>query len=430
MQHRCTKIFNFLNHILNARFTAGFFITLILFAFVMFKEMDFSQNIFKMRIKIIDGRLEEFFQKSFEEQLFSYFYKNRYREDRSLRLTETDKNIVLCDTSTTIQYSGNHFFPKSKENSVFIYNKSEKKVKRNTFGKREILEALEHFPQFDWLKEAHMQGNVSDLLFCNSIVRDVLLGKLTNAEAIVKKYLALNRIKGANWKTFAQYSSHLYKRYPIAWLQKHTTNINTAMEVLLVNYDHESTKEERERSGVFSDMFNEALALNKVINPSWSLNRMKEEHTDMTRTLMEMDFEQKEQVDIYDGHPQFDYPCKLLNTEREVFIEGYEMHHCIYSCYWYGIKEHKYLAFSFSEPERFTLGLNLTDNGWTYDQAHLKYNKTISEDSKLMIEQFLSDPNVKQTLEDLKDKEVVPELDTSWNYDNDDEWLRRMLGQA
>lgn len=129
----------------------------------------------------------------------------------------------------------------------------------------------------------------------------------------------------------------------------------------------------------------------------------------MTRELMRKDLEKKKQVDIYGECPQFDYPCKLLTSEREVFTEGMEMHHCVYTCYWNKIETRRYLAFSFNATERFTLGLKLTEDGWTYDQAYLKYDEQISEESKTLIEQFLSDSNVSTTLCGLTDKGLVPD---------------------
>ena len=82
--------------------------------------------------------------------------------------------------------------------------------------------------------------------------------------------------------------------------------------------------------------------------------------------------------------------------------------------------------------ERFTLGLKLTNNGWEFDQAYCKYDKQINEDSKVLIEQFLAAPVVKNKLMGLADKGQVPYEETaSVNpTDEDDEWLRTVLGAA
>lgn len=45
-------------------------------------------------IKIQDGRMDEFFQKSIKEQRYSYYYKKDYGHDDIVRLTETEKK---CD---------------------------------------------------------------------------------------------------------------------------------------------------------------------------------------------------------------------------------------------------------------------------------------------------------------------------------------------
>jgi len=384
-------------------------------------------------IKIRDGRLDEFFQKSIKEQRYLYFYKQDYGHDDIVRLTDTEKNVIISRIEKYIVFSGDHFFRKSKETGKFIYNKKEAKVKCNTFCKADILNALTLFPQFDWLKAEHNRGFLSDILFCDSIVRDILIGKLTNVEAIVKKYLALNKIKGVNWKAFAVYSSRIYtyRQYPIAWMQSHTTDTNAALMVMISGQvkigDINPTPEQEEKSTIFYDMLKEAMALNVKINPKWSLKRMKEEHKKMTEELMKKDLESKEQVNLYGESPHFDYPCKLLSTESEVFMEGSEMHHCLYTCYWHDIKEHKYLAFAFDASERFTLGLKPIDGEWGYDQAYLKYNNRINKDSKALIEKFLSDSKVKETLRGLK---MTPTENKNNNHmDDDDEWLRSVLGQ-
>ena len=381
-------------------------------------------------MKIRDGRLDEFFQKSIKEQMYLYFYKKEYGYDDVVRLTETEKNVIVSRVEKSIVFSGNHFFRKSKETGKFIYNKIEKKVKCNTFSKFDILFALAHFPQFDWLKAEYVRGILSDMVLSDSIVRDILIGKLTNVEAVVKKYLALNKIKGANWKVFAIYSSRLCssRQYPIAWMQSHTTDINEAMMVMIsgeVDFgDKKPTPEQVEKSDIFYDMLNEAMALNVKVNPRWSLKRMKEEHKKMTEELMRKDLEGKEQMNIYGESPKFDYPCKLLSTEREVFMEGSIMHHCIYTCYWQRIKGHEYFAFAFDAPERFTLGLKLTDGEWVYDQAYLKNDEHINKDSKALIEKFLGDPKVKETLQGLIKS---PTETTNSNVIDDDAWLRNVL---
>ena len=85
-------------------------------------------------IKIQDGRLDEFLQKSPNEHRLCYFYKRDYDKDVFLRLVETEKNVILSLKEKSIAFSGDHFFISSKELGVFNYNKMEKKVKCNTFS--------------------------------------------------------------------------------------------------------------------------------------------------------------------------------------------------------------------------------------------------------------------------------------------------------
>ena len=95
-------------------------------------------------IKIQDGRLDEFFQKSPNEQRFCYFYKRDYDKDVFLRLVETEKNVILSLKEKSIAFSGDHFFISSKELGVFNYtpNPQKRKEERKRLERKEIIECI------------------------------------------------------------------------------------------------------------------------------------------------------------------------------------------------------------------------------------------------------------------------------------------------
>ena len=77
-----------------------------------------------------------------------------------------------------------------------------------------------------------------------------------------------------------------------------------------------------------------------------------------------------------------------LNTEKEVFLEGTNMHHCLYNCYWNRIKSKDYIAFHMSVPEDCTFSFKVLNDKVVLDQAFLAYDKQISDITKTAIVDF------------------------------------------
>ena len=349
-----------------------------------------KEKFFKEIITIQEGDVDAFFELNYDQQLMKYFHEKIIPSNVILKYENTEKYVVLNRIGTDIVFSGKHFFRKRHE-SKFIFNKERKRF-FNTLDRFTIVQLLCEIPQFNWLKKDRDERRICNKVFSDSITRDVLLGKLTNSEDIVKKYLKTLHLKGIDWKTFVRFSQE--NTTPVLWLHNFTTNCNAAMELLLAN----STK-----TKIFYDMLQQAMALNEVINPRWSEKRMTEEHTRMTRQLMKKEIALKSNEGIYQSPPSFSgYPCKVLDTEQAVFEEGLDMHHCIYTNYWHKILDYKYIGISFSAPERFTLGLKWTNDGWSYDQAYKKYDNELGDESREMVSRFLSDKNVVSAIYNIK----------------------------
>ena len=268
------------------------------------------------------------------------------------------------------------------------------------------------FTRFDWLKNEYENKHIHPQVLSNSIMRDILSGKLTNAEDIVKRYIKSLKLKNIHWKTYVQYL-WANNSYPINWLQHSTTDVNMAMEVL---------SRGKEKLDIFNDMIKQALMLSVKVNPKWSLKRMRQEHTQMTQTLMKDELEKKELTPVYEEPPFNNFDCRLLNTEKDVFAEGCEMHHCIYTNYWQKIQNRSYLAFSFTSPERFTLGLKRTKGGFEYDQSYCRFDELLDKESRDTVKAFLNNPEVIGYLNRMNEIYPYP-VKASVNVDNDDDGI-------
>ncbi len=379
-----------------------------------------NQNIIQDKMYLECGKIDNFFNLPYKRQLKEYFMNDclKYYGKDLVRYENLDRYASLERIEYKLKFSGKSFFLKQKNTAKFLYDKEKKKILYNNYDRNMLLRDLCILPRFDWIKQEYDKNHIHPIVFSGAVVRDILLGKLTNCEDIVKQYVKSLHVKNVNWKSYIRY---LYKlHYPsliLQWLDKATTDINAAMEYIAES-DFSMQRQ-------FHDIVFQALALNKKINPKWSVKRMDEEHIKMTRELMQSDIEEKEQIPIHENYPEFSYPCKLLNTEREVFQEGKEMHHCIYTNYWNKIKQKKYLGISFSEPERFTLGLRVSENGYVFDQAYLKYDNKISQESQDMINVFLNDPNVQVQLNKLEYNYIPTEIQNEIRHEEMEYDIRR-----
>ena len=381
----------------------------------------------KEKLKLDICKVDTFFSLPYESQLKKYFlndYLHNYGKEL-VRYQNLDRYASLEHIDYKLKFSGKAFFLKQNNTAKFLYDKEKKKIIYNNYNRDMLLDDLCRLPHFDWLKHGRDIGNIHATVLSGAVVRDILLGKLTNCEYIVKQYIKSLHVKNINWKTYISYLNHLY--YPaltLKWLDYATTDPNAAMEYL--------SKSDNSRKRLFRDMINQALALGKKINPKWSEKRMDEEHTKMTREIMQAEIKEKKQIPVHKDCPMFKYPCKILNTERDVFDEGLEMHHCIYTNYWNRIRDKRYLGIAFTQPERFTLGLRASENGYEFDQAYLKYDKMISEESQLMIDTFLNDSDVMSQLNNLEhncEKKINRQLDNeNVNIEaEDEEWVNSII---
>jgi hypothetical protein len=105
---------------------------------------------------------------------------------------------------------------------------------------------------------------------------------------------------------------------------------------------------------------------------------------------------------LFDG---YDFPegVKLLNTEREVYLEATYMKHCLHSCYYERMKKGRYIAFSIIiGGERVTLGCSIGSSGCyiQYDQCHSRYNGSSSDPMREFVSKLIK--NINQHIADVK----------------------------
>lgn len=134
-------------------------------------------------------------------------------------------------------------------------------------------------------------------------------------------------------------------------------------------------KESYQMQNILQDLLKMAVALNQVVDFTWSEQRVRAEHQRQIEIKTSKELSSKTKDPIYKC---FETPenISILNTEYDVFLEGANMHHCLYTCYWNSIERHKMIAFHMTSPEECTFSIrkSTVTSDPTFDQIHLKYN--------------------------------------------------------
>lgn len=328
------------------------------------------------------------------------FFQDRLGSNENVRhiYQETDRTVSIEIERISIAYGGGHFFRQHTKSEKFVYNKEKRKVSIKTMGKETRRIILARFDQFDWLRDPDKYCHLPSELFCDSVTTKILLRKITNREQVCREYFKSLHLKGVDYKAYLALKSdqngfNPLSRFPLTFLQEAFTDLNGALR--LADADPAT-------ASILADMVVQAIALSKKINPRWSYRRLQAEHQAYTRRLTARKLEIKHAEPIHEaleGKETFpEYGARLLNNEKEVFAEGEEMSHCVYSCYFPRIKRKEYLAFSFKGDVRATLGLRVHDGKLFFDQAFGIRDNLLDSVGIAKIKRFLSDSKVERKL--------------------------------
>lgn len=286
-----------------------------------------------------------------------------------------DGKIFFGLRAKTICRSGNKFYPKIDwTNTIVIDGRKIFTNKLSLIGLRKFLSII----GIDLKFENNLPESLQTCLLKECVIADILRKKVYNEETLCRCVLSkIYHLKGFDWKLFFKYkdcSNYL----SIPDLQSFTKDLVKSMSVLVHDVHY---------NPIYRDLLDSAIQLNEVVDFTWSERRMREEHQRQINELNRREIEEKEQVPIFDVC--LDEPhIHMLNTEKEVFLEGTNMHHCLYNCYWNRIKRKDYIAFHMFVPEDCTFSFKILNDKVILDQAFLAYDKQISDITRAAIVDF------------------------------------------
>jgi hypothetical protein len=266
-----------------------------------------------------------------------------------------------------------------------------------------INEVFKYF-NFNWL-EVKLYSFITKGIF-----EKMIAGKITNNTDVCKAYIKAMRLN-CSPSLFLQLFTSDYTISKADFLRQ----CSVAKDVNhFIEYTMSTGKENsRDKYHILSDMIKEAQILEKKIDFTWSLNRLKEEHKSWTEQIMQVEIDALDDevipnVERFDRYTPANF--KLLKTQKEVFYEGKMMKHCVYTAYWNNIKNNKYLAYHIElNAEEATLGVYIDSDCIRYNQCYSRYNGSISSKMTVLVNQFIDKLN-----EQVKRDGVV--LQTAENY--------------
>ena len=304
---------------------------------------------------------------------------------RSMRLSANKKVLsVKEDSIYFVQYQlyvhriGKNFF-KDSIKSQFIYIDS--KDTNIKCGPEFIMKFL-HLCNIDWCRD--IPQVVTDRYFNKpSILKSILIGTIYNEETLYKAIARrLFHCKDISWRNMREYCQlAAYDMISFIDLMAFTKNIN----VSITTYVNSSNKQ------LYRDLLTYAVSNNQTIDFNWSANRLNAEHQKQIRLANAKEISSKKQKPIYDLNFKLPDNIKLLNTEKDIYLEGLNMSHCLYRCYFSQINVHEYIAFHMTEPEDCTFSFRKIHDKVVLDQIYLKYDRLVREETKDVAIQFLKD---------------------------------------
>jgi len=321
------------------------------------------------------------------------------KDDGTIHYSEVTRNISKAQKYYTKQVKKIGFTFTTKKKLEFWFNTS---VNSFIADASTIFKAL----KIDWWTNEYSQ------FLTKGLMEKVIAGKITNPTDFARAVLKLYRVKNGSHKLLLKaIPIHDFtKRKMLRGLQV-SKNFNHYLEFFLAK---ELDQEKRNIWSILQDMEEQALQLECKIDYTWSIKRIHNEHTKMTMEIMNYlgqelsDTPLEHLLELKEAIPVLPN-MRLLVSEKEAFIEGFTMNHCVYTNYWHRVVDRQYLIFHIKMNDvDWTLGLNLVQGlkyGLYWNQLYGYKNAWPPDDVSNTIRKWFDDIR-----DDKKIKQVCKKL--------------------
>lgn len=306
-------------------------------------------------------------------------------------LCKKDGCVYYSHTTFKVKKSKNGYYRQNAQKNGFTLNEKGKLsvwYGKSIFDIPHIRDVFKHM-NLNWLND-RLQPYIT-----KGIAEKMLTGKITNNLEIMKAYIKVMRFNCSPRALYHVIESAMFAKPLLLQMLSVAKDQNHMLERCLKDNEKDYSSDILSISShIVSDMIKQANILGKQIDYTWSSNRMKEQHQQWTKEIMDIEAQNMENTVVEQILPfqEFTYPgFKLLTTQKEVYTEGKTMNHCLYTNYWPTIKHGNYLAYHVDYlDEQATLGLYLS-GGLQFNQCYSYANGSISSDLRAYIDKFMLD---------------------------------------
>jgi len=310
----------------------------------------------------------------------SFFESNLLKKEGCMYYSHTIFKVKKSKNGYYRQNTLKHGFTLNEKGKLDVW------YGKNIFEVPGIWNVFAHL-NMNWLEEHVMQ------YVTKSIAEKMLSGKITNNIDVLKAYIKVMRLQCSPKLFFEVVKTNCVTKPHLLQMMTVAKDQNHLLQRCLNEYNSNHPTD----SYVLSDLIKQAHILGRQIDYTWSSNRMKEEHQKWTKEIMDAEIADMKDVTAIPVLPFLEFKrdgFKLLTTKKEVYTEGKEMGHCVYTNYWSSVVSGNYLVYQVNLfGERATLGLNIYDNEIIYNQCYREYNKPVSTALKEQVHMLLDSLN-------------------------------------
>ncbi len=170
------------------------------------------------------------------------------------------------------------------------------------------------------------------------ILKNLLLGKISSEKNYLKNIYSnlVDKNQIIPYKSIKKTSLSYYKLKPYISVSKNIENLIKNSHKLDFDF--------------MSDFREEAFWLQEKIDFNWSKKRMKEVHSKWSKKIAEIKFKSfGNEIIEYSSSINLPY-IKIINSKKELYLEGKELSHCVFSNgYWEYIKNKVGIICSFKK---------------------------------------------------------------------------------
>lgn len=358
-----------------------------------------------------------------EQQRFLWYTRKITTEFPITQTWSSDDDVYFYvkETMVNVRFN-NKLYCKFNPMEGFAYNRVTKDIKP-WFGKSmkamqtDMLIELFTECNLDWLKDAlNSNGHYKKMLDLG-ILKRILKGKITNRLDLVKAYVKSSpSFAGARTMPISKIVKFLNaKSYNnlddmISYIKLSVVPEATANAVLdtCVHTSFLKHWEDPHQSWINfgTDIMHQARVLGRKIDFTWSYKRMMQVHDEWTNEIMGLELTMVPDTKFgYNGELALPDGIKLIDNSKDLFKEGTEMKHCVYTNHRYEVMDRKEFIFCGAfDGARFTVSVipsyryGEEPKVFGISQMYGKHNLQVNKRDKLMMEQWVAEEPVQAWL--------------------------------